>query len=98
MRKFEIHLVLDEADNEAYEGETAQFIWDNIQYGDYINYYLLDASANRELYSGDTTHDNILEEIKTFLHGVRYLASEKIEVTYWVHYPNDIKVEVKEHF
>lgn len=92
MRKFEVHLVLDEAD----EGETAQFIWDNIQYGDYINYYLLDASINRELTSGDTTHDNILEEIKTFLYGVRYLATEDIEITYWVDYPNGTKVEVKE--
>lgn len=98
MRKFEIHLILDEIDEEAYIDRTAQYIWDNIQDDDYIEYHLLDASVNRRLYSGDTTHNNILEEIKTFLYGVKYIATDSIKITCWVDYTNGEKAEVKEDF
>lgn len=57
--------------------------WENVFDEDYVSMKLVDeTNGDHEIMRGDTTHNDIYNKIRTFLHGVAY-AEGNVSVDYY---------------
>lgn len=83
MKKFEIHLLLDEFEEEGWE----RVIWDGLLSSDYCTYSLYDCRSNKNIMFNKT-----YKAVDTYLQKVA--AKEEINVSCWLLYSDGSKVRI----
>lgn len=87
MKNFEIHLMLDEFEEEGWERVKPTDIWDGLLSADCGTYSLYDCRSNKNILFNET-----YEVIDSYLQKIA--ANEEIDVSCWLLYSDGSKVRI----